>query len=705
MTLGADSTTGRFRIGVDIGGTFTDFALFDDALGRARTHKRLTTTNAPARAVIEGIAALTAEAGLAIADVATIVHGTTLVTNAILERKGAPTAMLVTEGFRDTLEMAYERRYDLFDLRLRFPAPIVPRRLRFEVPGRLRADGSEEAPLTLSDALERELRQAVETYGVRAVVVCYLHSYRDDRHEKATERWLAERFPDLAVSASSSIVPFMREYERWTTACINAYVQPVVDAYIADLETGLAGLGFRGHFLVMSSSGGTLTPAFARRFPVRLLESGPAAGALMSARHGRALDEAHLLSFDMGGTTAKGCIVRSGAPLRRYALEVARLHEFKKGSGLPVKIPVIDMIEIGAGGGSLAQIDARGTLRVGPASAGAEPGPACYGRGGEQPTLTDANLVLGYLSPEWFLGGRLRLNEPAARDALRRVVAEPLGISVERAAWGIHEIICEDVARAFRMHASERGVDYRRAAVVVFGGSGPIHGTRVARKLRIPRVICPVAAGVMSAFGLLASPLSFEVVRSRRVALDDLDAAGFAAFAGALAGEATQFLEEAGVPLADASVRLRLDMRYIGQGHELEVPVHEATAQAYNGLARAFTEAYRSTFGLDLGGRAIEIVTWKAEATGPTPGGDAPYPLEQCTGRRVAQKGVRPAHFIELGGFVDCPVYDRYALDQGARLAGPALVEEPESTLVLAPGDTAVVDGASNLVINVGVPS
>jgi len=690
-----------YRIGVDIGGTFTDFALFDDDRRVAYTHKQLTSPSDPSQAVIEGADALVREARRSWAEIGSVIHGTTLVTNAVIERKGVPTAMLVTSGFRDTLDIGFERRYDLFDLRIIFPAPIVPRHLRFEVPERMGPDGHCVIEPDF-EAVAESLRHAVEQHGIRAVAVCFLHSYANDQHERMALRWLEERFPALAASSSAEVYPFMREYERWTTAGVNACVRPVVDHYLDRIERGLAGLGFRGRFLVMSSSGGTLAPAVARRFPVRLLESGPAAGALMSAAHGRSLGLPQLLSFDMGGTTAKGCIVQDGQPLKRYTMEVARVHEYKKGSGLPIRIPVIDMIEIGAGGGSIAQIDARGTLRVGPRSAGADPGPACYGLGGQHPTLTDANLVLGYLGAESFLGGRMRLDMQAAREAIEREVARPLGVSLERAAWGIHEVINEDVSRAFRVHSSERGVDYRRCSMVAFGGSGPIHATRVARKLRIPRVVCPIGAGVMSAFGLLASPVGFELMRPVRVRLDTLTRTAFDAEFGRLRTEGARYLSDAGVLPSGNSASCRLDMRYLGQGYEVEVVLPEGDAgSSFDSLASLFHQAYRGVFGLHFEDRAVEITAWKVNVRGPLPD-DGAYALQVPHDARPFVKGRRLAWVAETGVFAEFDVYDRYALVPGTQVSGPALVEERESTFVLAPGETVRVDARRNLVVEWG---
>jgi N-methylhydantoinase A len=689
----------QYRIGVDIGGTFTDFVLFDDEGKSARTYKCLTTPDDPAQAVVEGVLTLTETAGLRPSDIGSVVHGTTLVTNAVIERKGVNAAMLVTRGFRDVLEIAQERRYDLFDLTIRFPKPVIPRALRFEVVGRLRYDGSEIETLAL-DGIGEFLEEAIRGHQIEAVAICLLHSYADPRHEAKVVAFVARQFPQLAISSSAEVFPFIREYARWTTTCINAYVQPVVDRYLERFEQGLRSVGFQGRIYIMSSSGGTLTPELARRFPVRLLESGPAAGALMSARHGRLIGSDHLLSFDMGGTTAKGCIVRDGAPLKRYELEVAREHEFKKGSGFPVKIPVLDMIEIGAGGGSLATIDERGVIRVGPKSAGADPGPACYGRGGTRPTLTDANLVLGFLGARSFLGGQMRIDQAAARQAIEREISAPLRISTEHAAWGIHEVISEDVARAFRVHASEQGVDYRRCTMIIFGGSGPVHGTRVARKLRIPRVVCPMGAGVMSAFGLLSSPLAFEIARSHRVSLRGLADADRLSMLEELSSGVEATLLRAGLRSEQIRTHYRLDMRYEGQGYEIEVPL-AAGASGTEDLLSAFERIYRETFGLCFEGRAIEIVNWKAEGVGPAPSVGEAYHVVVNT-RSPAGERERLAWDPETFGYVAYQVVNRYAMKPGDVLDGPALIEEHESTCVVGRGDRVAVDEHLNLIIEVG---
>lgn len=686
-----------FRIGVDIGGTFTDFALSNASGGSMAIHKRLTTPHDPSEAVLNGVATLVADNGLKIGEIADIVHGTTLVTNAVIERRGAVTGMLVTAGFGDIMDMGPERRYDLFDLRIKYPLPLVPRRLRVEVAERVRYDGCIAEPLD-----EAGVRAAAEKFrelGVQAVAVCFLHSYLNPAHEARAAEILRAAAPEITVSTSADVFPNMREFERWTTTTLNAFTQPMFDRYVKRLEDGLSGAGFKGRLYIMGSSGGTLTTDAARRYPVRALESGPAAGALMSAHHGRALALPNLLSFDMGGTTAKGALVKDGQAVKKYFMEVARVHEFRQGSGLPVRIPVIDMIEIGAGGGSIAEVDARGLLRVGPRSAGAMPGPACYSQGGTKPTLTDANLVLGYLDANFFLGGKMKLDKSASEKAIAENVGKPLKLETLRAAWGIHDIICEDVARAFRIHATERGFDYRNSSMVAFGGSGPLHALSVARKLKIPRVILPVGAGVMSALGLLVSPLAFEVARSRRIHVADIDAKDFATTFAALENEASAYLTRAGVADKDIKIVRHLDMRYQGQGHEIEVTLPATTnvAATFTELGELYGRAYEKNYGLRLD-EPTEIVNWKVEAVGPTPSIAEGHGNKNAGAAEKALKGTRQAYDPAQGGLAAWPVYDRYSLAPGAIVKGPALIEEHESTCVIGSGDSVTVDAHFNLI-------
>ena len=687
------------RLGIDIGGTFTDFALVDDDSGELSVHKTLTTPDDPSEAVLWGLEEMLARDGVDIAALASVIHGTTLVTNAVIERTGAKTGMLVSAGFRDVLDIAMERRYDLFDLRLVFAEPVVPRALRFEIDERLGHDGRVMTALDPAAAVAGA-RELVERHGIEALAICFLHSYADDSHERAARAAVEAAFPDLFVTTSAEVLPFMREYERWSTTTINAYVQPLTNRYIGHLEGGLAGLGFQGSFLIMTSSGGTVTAEMARRFPVRLIESGPAAGALMAALLGEMLGEGELLSFDMGGTTAKGALIREGEPLRKYQLEVARVHNFKPGSGLPLRIPVIDMIEIGAGGGSIASVDARRLLAVGPRSAGADPGPACYGRGGMRATLTDANLALGYLVPERFLGGRMGLDVASAERVLAAEVGGPLEVATTRAAWGIHEVINEDVARAFREHASEIGFDYRRSAMVAFGGSGPMHALRIARKLRIPKVIFPAGAGVMSAIGLLATPLTFASLRSHRARLARTGPADLAEGFAPLLAQARDLLRAAGIAEDEIRITRRLDMRYLGQGYEVEVDLPDGLddAAAHGQLGELFRASYEAVFATSFLDNEIEIVNWKIEARGPRPdlakGYRPPHPPRAEDGVLAQAR----CWFPRDEAYVDCPVLDRYALASGAVVEGPALIQEDESTSVLGPGERATIDSFGNLI-------
>ena len=686
-----------YRLGVDIGGTFTDFALFDTASASLHIHKCLTTPDDPSRAVIDGAVTLLGRESVDIADLREVVHGTTLVTNSVIERKGARTGMLVTEGFRDIPDMREEKRYDVFDLRITFPEPIVPRAWRREVSERMRFDGTVERPLDL-EAARTAVLELVQDERIEALAICLLHAYANPAHEEALRRMVEESFPDLFVSTSAEVFPGWREFERFSTTGINAYTGPMFGRYLERIESGLAALGFRGRLYVMSASGGALTPALARRLPVRVIESGPAAGAQMSAVHGRALALPNLLSFDMGGTTAKGALVREGAAMKVYALEVARQHEFKSGSGLPVRTPVIDMIEIGAGGGSIAEPDARGTIRVGPKSAGASPGPACYGQGGRDATLSDANLVLGYLDPDYFLGGEMRLDRSRAEEAIADRVAMPLGLTLERAAFGIHDIASEDVARAFRIHASERGFDYRSSSMIAFGGCGPVHAIRVAKKLGIPRALFPVAAGVMSAIGLLASPLAFEVALTRERFVRDLDETELEATFAEVESEAAAPLIEAGLDASRVTMVRRLDMHYHGQGHEIEVTLSVDDSKV-DRLADLFRRRYEALYAFAPLDAPLVINTWKAEARAPDPGIGASYSMSNPNASAAsAAKGVRRAWFPDAGGWVSTPVYDRYAFQAGDAVDGPALVEERESTVVIGPGDRVHVDTTGNLV-------
>ena len=693
-----------WRLGIDIGGTFTDFALLDQAGQKLAIHKQLTTPLDPSAAVIDGIQEILKKNNVPISDVSVIAHGTTLVTNAVIERKGVLTGMLVTSGFEDILDTGMEQRYELFDLRITYPEPIVPRNLRKGISERIHFNGDIETEIDMKQVLGAT-QELVEMYSIKALAVCFLHSYVNSSHESAVVKFLQNQFPELYVSASSEVYPNMREFERWTTTAINAYTRPMTDHYLQKLEGDLKELGFDGQLYIMTSSGGMLSPITARRFPVRLLESGPAAGMLMSAVQGKALELPNILSFDLGGTTAKGALVRDYKPLKSEQMEVDRVNEARKGSGFPLRIPVLDMIEIGSGGGSIAGIDDRGLLKVGPRSAGANPGPACYGKDGGYAALTDANLLLGYLDPDFFLGGEMKLNKRASEIAVEKNVGLPLSLSTLRASWGIHDSASEDIARAFRIHAAERGFDYRNATMVAFGGSGPLHAMGVAEKLKIPRVVFPIGAGVYSALGLLASPLSFELSRSRRVIVDDIDLKTFSSLFEALADETINSLREAGVPNNEIQISRQIEARYFGQTHEIEVylPEEQSIEDIFSNLRKLFEKRYSEVYSFAVIDAPIEIINWKVIASGPEPGFKMGYTIdsEKNTQLDAAMKGTREVYF-EKGGFQETPIYDRYLLAEGMKILGPALVEERESTCLITVGSKASIDPVLNIIAELG---
>lgn len=671
-----------YRVGVDIGGTFTDLTLVDDATGAFTVVKTLTTPADPARAVATALKDALRRTGVKAGQVAQVIHGTTLVTNAIIERKGAPTALLATAGFRDALEIGKEARFELYDIELELPEPLVPRYLRFDVPQRTLADGStaQELDAGFVERLTRELAEA----GVEAVAISFLHSYANPEPERSAREVVLRIAPEMRVSISSEVVPEIREYERTSTTVANVYVQRRTEQYLAVMQEQLARLGFEGILRLMLSGGGTATPETAARFPIRLLESGPAGGALAAAHYGRAAGIPDMLSFDLGGTTAKFAVIADGEPLLAAEFEVDRRYRFKKGSGLPIKTQVIEMIEIGAGGGSIAAVDSLGLLRVGPDSAGADPGPAAYGLGGTEPTVTDADLVLGYLDPGFFLGGAMALDTEAARRAISEKVARRLGMSVEKAAWGIHQAVNEGMAAAARVHVIERGQDPGSLPMFAFGGAGPVHGYRVARALGSPRLLVPSCAGVLSTVGLLAAPLAFDFVRTWATLLDGLDR------------ERTEKLFEEMEADGEALVghpvthRREVDMRYMGQGHEIRVPVTDD-------LRAAFEAEYRRHYNrLGPPGVPLEITAWRVRSSGLRP--NLRLNVRGETGE--ARKGTRPAWMPELGGMADVPVYDRYRLAPGACFTGPAIVEERESTLVLGPDTHCTVDAGWNLVVD-----
>lgn len=688
----------RYRLGFDIGGTFTDFVLIDDHSGQITSYKTLTTPHEPAAAVMEGVRSLLNQVQASGHAIDTAIHGTTLITNALIERKGARTAFITTKGFRDVLEIAKEMRYDIYDLLLVLPQPLVPRPLRLEVDERLNGRGEVVTPLNTADL--EALKALLEREKVESVAVCLLHSYSNPVHEQLIRAWLHEQLPQLSVALSCEVAPEIREYERMSTTVANAYVQPLTERYLAQLEQQLRATGFERRLYLMLSSGGISTVDIAGRFPVRLLESGPAAGVLAATFYGEVVSEPSLVSFDMGGTTAKMCLIKDGRPTMTSSFEVARVHRFKRGSGLPVRIPAIELIEIGAGGGSIARINELGLLKIGPDSAGADPGPACYGFGGARPTVTDANLLLGYLNPDYFLGGRMQLNVGAAERAIAADVATPLGVDPIVAAHGIHQVVNESMIAATRIHVAERGADPRRLKLMAFGGAGPIHAHQIARALKMRGYIIPASAGVTSALGFLTAPASFDFARSFVARLTAETLPTLDTIYAELEVQGRAMLHEAGVAEGEMRFLRQADLRHVGQGHELPLPLpfpRLAEVDLDDTLRPYFYEFYAGIYGHAHRHLDLEIITCRLTATGPRPRVSLRETPSEARPVGEALKGERQAYFAELGGFVQVPVYDRELLAAGMQFTGPAIVEEKDSTAVIGPGAHVTIDRFANL--------
>jgi N-methylhydantoinase A len=684
-----------YRIGFDVGGTFTDFVLQSPA-GELTTAKRLTTYPDPSEACLAGLDSLLAGAGVAWRDVTQAVHGTTLGSNVVIERKARGVGLLTTRGFRDVLLIGREKRYQVYDLQIDKPRPLIPRRLIGEVTERVFADGSVRTPLDEADA-RRAIHALVER-GVTTLAICLLHAYVNPAHERRLAALVAEEAPHVTVTLSHEVSPTFREYERTSTTAVNAYVMTAVRDYLHGLAAALATRGYGGRLFVMQSSGGVATADAMARYPVRMIESGPAAGALMAAAYGELTGHRDLIAFDMGGTTAKLALIENGRPGTTTTFELHRVHG-AAGSGLPMNIQAIDLVEIGAGGGSIARAQL-GVVAVGPESASSMPGPACYGRGGVEPTVTDANLVLGYLNPDYFAGGSLRLDTDAARRAIATRVAQPLGLAVEDAAWGIHAIVNTNMELATRVVSIERGRDPRDLTFIAFGGSGPVHGCRLAQALGIPRVILPAAAGVTAAIGLLAAEVKFDVARTWVRRLEALDPAALTAMYDDMAAQATAVVRDAAVAGTVTLVR-SVDARYVGQGYELTVPVPPGVldAAALGRIRTAFDEIYAARYGYANPTEPVETVTWKLAAVGGAP--RVALAKASAQARDGGLKARRRAWFPETRGWTECAVYDRYALAPGSRVDGPAIVEERESTSVLPPATSATVDEYANLIVEI----
>ena len=673
------------RLGVDIGGTFTDVVL---EVGTASfSTKVLTTYIAPENAIIDGMHQVCAKAGIAPSAIGQIIHGTTLATNALIERRGAKTALITTQGFRDVIEMRTESRFEQYDLNLTLPEPLLPRQMRYTVPGRMDASGNELLPLTRAD-IEPVVAQ-IKAAGYESIAVGLIHSYLNDAHERLVGEVLAEMLPDAMVSLSCEVSPQMREYERFNTVVANAYIKPLMKSYLGRLEGRLRDEGVDCNIFLMHSGGGIISIENAAEFPVRLVESGPAGGAVFAANIAARYGLDKVLSFDMGGTTAKICLIKNQTPKTSRVFEVARTYRFKKGSGMPISIPVIDMVEIGAGGGSLAHVDAMRQIRVGPESAGSEPGPACYGRGGAKPAVTDADLVLGKLDPDNFAGGNMKLDAASSAKALTDVLGDVLEMDAATSAFGLAEVVDENMANAARVHAVENGEDLSEYTMIAFGGAAPLHAGRLCEKLGVDRLLVPQGAGVGSAIGFLRAPFSFEANRSVYMTLAGFDADKIKALLADLQAEATGFVRncDATAPILS---EFKVYMRYSGQGWE--IPITLTQEQAMNPDAATyqsrFIEDYVKLFGRAVEGMDIEITVWSVNAT--TPPEDVARVQEGASGAAATPHGTRQLFDPALAEFVEASVVLRDDMAVGATVDGPAIITEDETTIIIPPSRTAI---------------
>jgi N-methylhydantoinase A len=687
----------NYSLGIDIGGTFTDIVVFDHETGRQFNRKELTTHDDPARGVITGIVRILEEDSVPPDGVGRVVHATTLFTNALIERKGATTGLITTEGFRDTLEIGRERKYELYDINIAKPDSLVPRDRRLEVRERVKVDGSVREDL--DEAAVKQVADSLVAAGVDSVAVVFLHSYANPAHELKAVEIIEAAHPNLAVSASCLVAPEIREYERASTTACNAYVKPLARGYLDSLSGQIAEQKVDAPLLLMLSNGGLTNVEEAKRSPVQLLESGPAAGALAAAFFGKEDGGGNVLAFDMGGTTAKLSVVDEGKPLVAYSFEAARQKRFIEGSGLPIRISTIELIEIGAGGGSIAHIDDIGLMKVGPQSAGSQPGPSSYGLGGTDVTVTDADFLLGYLNADFFAGGTMKIDLDSARRAAAPLM-EQTGLSETEVAWGIHDIVNENMASAARVHIAERGKDPRRYTLLATGGAGPVHAYYVAKKLGLKKLVCPKAAGVASALGLLMAPARVDRVATVAQELDKLNWAGFETSYSQLEDNAKAIVAETGLDPKTAKVQRLADIRYVGQAFEVvvELPDGPYDASSRDALVAAFEKSYVEKFTRTPPSVPVEIINIRVTVTAEVPGGtkglgsaadEAGEPL----------KGTRKVYFPEIGDFHETNVYDRYAMKVGETFEGPAVIEERESTLIVGPGATFEVSPTGNTVV------
>ncbi len=685
---------GPVRIATDIGGTFTDVVLQVGA--QLNTTKVLTTPQAPEQAVISGVQQVLGEASLEFSDIDVFLHGTTLATNAIIERKGARTALITTDGFRDVLEIADESRYDQYDVFITRPEPLVPRTLRYTVPERVDVEGN--VLRELDESAVKAVAAELSKENVEAVAIVFLHSYVNPAHEIRAGEIVRQACPDIEITLSNQVCPEAREYERTTTALCNTYVQPLMAGYLKRLKDQLTDQGFSRDVHLMTSGGNLCSLETARQYPIRLVESGPAGGAMLAAGLAAERGEAEILSFDMGGTTAKICLIEQGQPLKARTFEVDRRSRFMKGSGIPVRIPVIEMIEIGAGGGSIAQLDAMRRIQVGPQSAGSEPGPASYGLGGTRPTVTDADVVLGKIDPAKFAGGSIPLHPDKAATAVADAVGKPLSMDATTAAYGVAEMVDENMANAARVHAIERGVVIAGRTLIAFGGAAPLHASRLAEKLGISKIIVPHGAGVGSAIGFLNAPAAYETVRSRYMRLDNFDAAAASTLLDSMSKEATQQAASAAGdrPLHETRGAY---MRYTGQGHEIYVglPSGALTTEHVVSLREAFEQTYRHLFKRHIPDSGIEIMSWSVLVSTDTAAPDALGTV--ADGANAAPAGQRDIFDAALSQTVSASVFDRDQLQPGMTLTGPAVVVEQGTSTLIASSFNCRIDASGAMVL------
>ncbi len=679
-----------YRLSFDIGGTFTDLVIVDESSGESWVLKLPSTPRDPAQGVLIGLAKLLETTGIPAKEVVSAMHATTIVTNTVIERKGAKTALITTLGFRDVLEIGREKRVTIFDIFEERAEPLVPRRWRLEATERIGPDGEVVIPLDKTSA--RKLAKEIAANRIESVAICLLHSYANTTHETELEQILRNASPMLPISRSSSVLPEWREFDRTSTTVINAYAVPRTRRYMYEVESQLRALGYESRLFIMQSNGGLMAVDTAAEYPVRMIESGPAAGALAAAFYAKLSGMIDILSFDMGGTTAKCCLILDGEPRVTSDFEVTG-YLGRKGGGYPVKTPTVDLVEIGAGGGSIAHAES-GLLKVGPESAGADPGPACYPSGGERPTVTDADLVLGYLNPDYFLGGAMKISLEKAQAAIERLVCQPLALSLVDGAKGIHDVVNANMAQAMRVVSVERGEDPSRLTLFAFGGAGPVHAARIAVKLRIPRILIPLAAGATSAYGLLVADAKFDLVRTHMGGARELDLKKVSEIYGEMEAENASRLKELGVNKSDKIYSV--DMRYVGQAFEVPVRFDTVGSLTPSLLEKAFARTYERYYGFTRPD-PIECVSWRL-----TTFGRVSKPRLELTGQKAREsgdpvKGFRKVYFEETAGFSETKILNRYALHKLMTLEGPMIIEEKESTAVVPPGWSATADQYGNL--------